>query len=181
MLYFVIKFFEWSAATIPLLGWIYLRIHERVVVQEAIAANIKKGDKVLHMGCGSLPYTALILAQRCGARVTAIDNDPSAVAKARLVFKKHGAAQLATAFCLDGLEVTPGDFDIIILSLGVRPKDLILQKMLQEARRGTRIVVRTPKLWGRFYSAEITNQISGDVIIRHRTISPRSSIVHIVA
>ena len=57
--------------------------------KEINLANVTKDDRILHIGCGSIPATSVLLAKKTGSEVTGIDNDFSSVKQAQsYVIKK---------------------------------------------------------------------------------------------
>ncbi len=137
VMYFLVEIFEKMASEYRFLGWFYKKLYTGFVENEIIAANITKEDKGLHVGCGSLPYTSLIMAEKTGAEVTAIDIDPVAVERARAVLPN---VKLANADSFDF-----AGFDVVIVSCGVRPKREILSRIFRSFKKGGRLVYRNPK------------------------------------
>ena len=56
-----------------------VRTHYGYVEREGLAAGIGKNSKVLLMGGGSLPFTAIALHKFFGVTCTCIDIDPEAI------------------------------------------------------------------------------------------------------
>lgn len=58
--------------------------------RESKMFNIKKGNYILHIGCGAYPITALTLTKNNSIKVTAIDRSRKAVERAKnIVHKKN--------------------------------------------------------------------------------------------
>lgn len=149
LFYNIVKLIERISEKIGFVGDLYLTLYQRSVAQEAKLASITKADKILHIGCGSLPYTAEVMAQT-GAKVIAIDNDPEAVKAATIyVAKKNLNFEI---FLGNGEDYQIEDFTVIVLSLGVQPLEPIIQRILCQARKGTRVVFRVSQWLGRFYA-----------------------------
>ena len=71
-----------------------------LVKREARLADIREGDRVLCIGGGICPYTAILLHKYTGAHITVIDNNRSCVEKARKFVNRLG---------LDKIKILPGD------------------------------------------------------------------------
>ncbi len=176
-IYNLIKIFERVSSRILFLGLLYKKIHEGLVIKEIRAALITQKDKVLQIGCGSLPYTAETIANKTGARVTAVDNDSLVVKDAsNYIFEKElsGLVKIEKG---DGNDYPVSGFDVIIFSLGVKPRDQILKRVLLEIKGGTRIVFRNPtNIITRVYCGKTSNSLNGK-IISPRRIALRESIL----
>ncbi len=127
------------------LGKIYYRLfYRRMVEKEAGLANLKSGDKILHIGGGSFPFTAIHLALK-GHRVQAIDIDEKAVENARRIVEKWNLENQIEVIQADGVDVSGEGFDVVWISLHVHPKDKIIKKMLRTLPSSGRILYRNPR------------------------------------
>ena len=70
-----VRKFEVLASKLPTLSRLYMYPYKNVVKREIELANLEPGARVLQIGAGSVPYTALYLAS-LGDFVTALDIDP---------------------------------------------------------------------------------------------------------
>jgi release factor glutamine methyltransferase len=92
----------------------------------AVEAEVQPSDRVLDMGTGS--GVSGILAARKGARVVAVDVNPTAVACARGNAKRNGVADRMTFAVADVFDGVEGDFDLIVFDPPFRwfkPRDLL--------------------------------------------------------
>jgi len=151
--YNLIKTCESLFSEIKLMGVLYTRFYENLVTKEVEEVNANSNDIVLQIGCGAVPYTAEVIVRKTGAKVIAIDNDPKMVKRATAYVARQGISSNIQIKYGDGMNYPFRGFDIIIISLGVRPIAPILKKILSEANDGTRIVFREPQGFiGRSYS-----------------------------
>lgn len=149
------KTLERFGAAHPPFGALYGRaLYRRLVAGEARAAGIVPGMRVLHVGCGALPMTAIYLAGM-GCRVTAVDQDPGCVRLAAEAVSRRGLAGRVTVTGGDGLDVDAAPFAAVWVSVQVRPKAAILRRLLGQLRPGSPLIYRNPRGWARrLYPAE---------------------------
>ena len=84
---------------------------------ELLESNIKKGDRVMDVGTGS--GILAVAAARLGAReVLAVDTDPAAVAKARLVVGTNNLEDVIE-LKLGGVESADGLYDVLVANIFV--------------------------------------------------------------
>ena len=129
----------------PALGHLYSTyLYTDVVDREVELAGLKPGSSILHIGCGSLPFTALALAEK-GYAVTGVDNDPASIAAARRFTEYHKPGADITFIEDDGASVDPSRYDAIWVSLNVAPKEEVLKNLLAGMREGGAIIYRNPR------------------------------------
>ena len=86
---YVYYFTEILFYRIPFMAKLYIRLHTPAVKKEIALSNISESDKVLHIGCGAIPYTAKIIAQEKKVKVVGIDNKTKIVNMATNFIKKY--------------------------------------------------------------------------------------------
>lgn len=175
----MIKFFERLAVKIKLFDYLYSQFGRSLVEREIKAACINSFDNVLHIGCGSLPYTAKIIVEKTGARVTAIDCDKVSVKDAERYIIENNLVLGIKAEQANGIDYSVSEFDVIIVSHGVKPKELILKAIFLSMKDGSKMIYRNPKgFLARFYNNEYillnTKHIRR---IRQKRITVRESIL----
>lgn len=140
-----IVFIERMCCKYIYLGKIYYRLfYRRMIAREAELADLKSGEKVLHIGGGSFPLTAIHLALE-GHKVQVIDKDIQAVNNAKCVVEKWGLQEYIEVVEADGLEVSGEKFDVVWISLHVHPKDEIIENLLCTLPSSGRILYRNPR------------------------------------
>ncbi|WP_045210825.1 class I SAM-dependent methyltransferase [Desulfonatronovibrio magnus] len=181
------QFFLWSVqkleligAKIPVFGKIYAWLfYKSMLCKEARQAELMPGQKVLHIGCGPLPMTALFLAD-LGARVVAMDIDRHSVQQAKLVVKKFGLERNINVLCGSGTKVDCSGFNAVWISLHVHPLDKTLMQTFQTMDPGCRLIFRTARgNLARFYEAPGYHTVGN--INRYELIQPlgkKSIILH---
>jgi protein-L-isoaspartate O-methyltransferase len=119
------------------------RYYEGVVEKEAMLADITEHDRVLCIGGGPCPLTAIMLHQHTGAAVTVVDNCPHCVAKAKSMVRRMGVDLQVKQ--VDGRMISPADYTVIHIAKQVSPLRQVLSHILSNITDGTRILVRRPK------------------------------------
>ncbi len=120
---------------------IYSRPYRRVIEREVALVNIRPTDTVYHVGCGAVPFTALLIAELTQARVIAVDNDARAVRQAKRVVAKEKLEHLIEVRQHDGTELLDAPYTVAILALQTRPLDRVMDAL--DFRRA-RVLVREP-------------------------------------
>lgn len=122
----------------------YIKFFERATLEEFEMVGIGNKDKILHIGCGPLPNTLITLASHMPGEYVGIDIDNEAVKIARNVVKEYGLKNVRIERG-NALSYPLKEFDIIIISYGVEPKDKVFQRLKDETKENARIVYR--KQW----------------------------------
>ncbi|AOY75826.1 class I SAM-dependent methyltransferase [Clostridium formicaceticum] len=128
----------------PTTGRILFPYYRGMIAKEIQIVNICKEDKVLCIGGGSFPCTALEIALKTGADVEVVDIDPIAIDNSRRVIKKYHLDKKIKVFQEAGQEVDPSNFTVIHIARQACPHEEILNNILKKATQGTRILVRSP-------------------------------------
>lgn len=127
----------------PRFGRFYSRrFYAAMVDQEYRLAELGPDSRVLVVGSGPFPITALALAGR-GCRVTAVDRDAAAIATAGSVAESAGVA--LRWLHTDGVQLSYHGYDAVIVALHVEPKAQVLRRILGTADPHTRVVYRNPR------------------------------------
>ncbi len=121
----------------------YINLFEKAILEEFEMVSLDKKSKVLHIGCGPLPNTLVSLAKHIPANYVGIDKDEEAVRIARKIVKKYGLEISIEKG--DALDYPIGEFDIIIISFGVEPKEKVFDRIRVESKKNVKIVYR--KQW----------------------------------
>jgi 2-polyprenyl-3-methyl-5-hydroxy-6-metoxy-1,4-benzoquinol methylase len=122
---------------------LYVKYYEDIVDKEIAMANISSSDKVLHMGCGSVPSTSILIAEKTVANVVGIDRNSRSVEEARscvYLVRSDDRIQIKHA---EVLNFPVENFDVIIASQGIEPQDKILNYISQSMKNDARVIFRT--------------------------------------
>ena len=141
----VVKKLEDLGAYWPLFGKIYCNLfYTKLVKKELKAAGIESESSILHIGCGSLPMTALGLGE-LGYSVTGVDSDKQAVKLAQKVVNRRELASKIKIKKTDGGAPDSDDFAGIWVSLHAMPKKELISKLMDDLSLGQKLVFRNPK------------------------------------
>lgn len=124
---------------------LYANMYRDVIDNEIRLAKITAADRVLNVGCGGIPFTAILTARLTGARVWAIDCDEAAVQVARRCVAAQRLDHLIKIIHLDGAAMIPFAFDVALVALQARPKKVILDNLLQRGGSRARLIFRRPR------------------------------------
>ncbi len=124
-------------------GKLYTKFFEKMTLDEFRMIEIKE-KKILHIGCGAIPNTLLILASHFDASFVGIDRDEEAVKKAREMVKKYGLENKIKIENGEAISYPISPFDVIIISLGVEPRGEVFERIRNEMKEGALIIARKP-------------------------------------
>ena len=125
---------------------LYLDFYDLMIENEITLADISKKKNILHIGCGSIPSTSILLVKKTGVQVTAIDRNPRSVDHARLCLSKTGFSDKIQILYGDAKTFPVDNFDIIIISLGVKPIEEILKRIAKSMKDDAHVIFRTSSL-----------------------------------
>lgn len=135
------------ACRFSLLARIYYNLFYRVMLaRELKMANLQPGAKVLHIGCGPYPYSAIFLAGK-GYLVEGWDCNHGAVHKARYLVEKFKLNNRIKITHCDGSKIDSYNCDAIWLSLNICPKEKVLHRAFRSLRGGGLLVYRNLPRW----------------------------------
>lgn len=140
---YLTKSTEKYLASFPCLIKLYGLYYKKIVQREIALGKICSKDKVLFIGGGPLPCTALEIAQNTGAHVLVVDNDPEAVITAREVVAKFNLSEKIHVKVADGLRIDVAGFSVVHVALQVNNREEVLKNVWQKASQGARIIVRS--------------------------------------
>ena len=141
---FATKAVERVALTFPFLTKALRMNYKKVVENEIALGQISCRDNVLCIGGGPLPYTALEIADRTGAKVEIVDNDMYAVRAAKGLVEKLNMSDKISVVYGDGQEIDTSEFSVIHVAMQAEPHDRILENIWQKSKVGARILLRRP-------------------------------------
>ncbi len=125
----------------------YERFTGKKYEEELKLFNISDGDKVLFIGCGQYPITAIILTKLYDVNITAIDKNPKAIELAKNVIHKKKLEEKITIEEGDGIDYPVDKYDVVILGGLLFPKKLIYNHVFESVKPGTKIILRLSILY----------------------------------
>jgi len=138
---------EYLAAEKSLVYHIASRYYKDVIKKEISLANITQDDRILCIGGGFCPFSAILLHQTTGAKVTVIDNNSVCIPKAREVIGRLGLSEAIHLECQEGCckDLSVSQFTIVHFALQVTPMEYVFAEVEKKARPGTKMLIRRPK------------------------------------
>ena len=135
--------FEKIATKFDIISSNYLKMYQELVDKEINMGGISQNDQVIIIGCGSLPITAILVAMKTKAHVTAIDKDNNAVKKAVNYIKNHHLEERIKIEHAVGESYPLNRFDVVYLSYGMKNKENIFKIIIKNTKKDSRIIFRT--------------------------------------
>jgi hypothetical protein len=128
---------------LPSLLLSYITYYEDIVDNEIHLAKITKQDTVLHIGCGPLPSTSLLVAKKTGAHTIGIEKNILSVQDAQYcVHAVHQENQIQIQHA-NALDYPMGASNVIIVSQGIEPRYEVLANIANTMGPNTRLIFRT--------------------------------------
>jgi ubiquinone/menaquinone biosynthesis C-methylase UbiE len=139
----------------PILSIIGYFINKRMTINEFKMANLSDDTRFLCIGCGSFPWTLLILSSKYHCKCIGIDKDENAVKAAKRMVASFQLTEKIEIIQADALKYDVSNFDLISLSFGISYKEKILNNISLSMKRNGKILFRTPwELFRIIYGSE---------------------------
>lgn len=110
--------------------------------KEIEAFGLKNHKNVLHIGSGSYPISALTLSKNNCVKITGIDRNAFSVNLARKIIEQKKLEEKIEIINSNGFSYPVDSFDLIIVSGCSVPKIPVLEHILKNAKKGSRIIIR---------------------------------------
>ena len=104
--------------------------------------NLKGDKKILHIGCGAYPITAMILASIDNAKIVTIDNSHRSIKLAKKIIQKKNLENKIKAEYGDATKYPLNGFDTIIISGCSVPKIQVFNHIIKNAKSNSKIIIR---------------------------------------
>jgi precorrin-6B methylase 2 len=141
-------------------------------IDEVHLANIQPYEKVLHIGCGSLPRTSLLVAEMTKTKVTAIDNNTNAVKRAQRYINQQKLTDFITVEYAEAAQYPVEEFDVIFLPINIVSIETVFRHLASNAKSSVRIICRD-------FGEGITNLLKNDEFTKSFTIKSIVKHLHI--
>ncbi len=141
----ITQLIEYLACRFSLFYYLSMLYYRGMVRREVRLANITSKDRVLVVGGGPCPHTAILIHKLTGATVTAVDNDFVCVKSAIRLINRLGLADRVRILHRNGLSLSTEHYTVVILALQLSPKLEIIRSLERQAKPGDRILIRLAK------------------------------------
>jgi len=133
---------EILCCNIDVLSYFYVKIIGKEYKKEYKIFDVGKSRRILHIGCGMFPITALTLADEYDLNIVAIDNRKDVIKTAKQIIKNKKLEKKITVEIGEGETYPLKRFDTIIISSCSIPKIKILENIFKNAKPDCKIIVR---------------------------------------
>jgi len=134
---------EKAIVNLEKLHFIYFDFYSNIIKNEISLADITKDKSILHIGCGPIPATSILITKKTDAQITCIDNDPNSIKKARICISKNGLSEKIEVSLANAESFPVDKFDLIIFSHGVKPIKEILTHISKSMKKSACVIYRT--------------------------------------
>ena len=127
--------------------WLASHYYRTVIQKEIDLANITERDHILCIGGGVCPFSAILLHQATGAKVTVIDNDSTCIPKAQQAIARLGIGGHVQVLLQDGgsAQLPFAEYSVVHFALQVCPMEHVFSHVERQVVPGTKLLVRRPK------------------------------------
>jgi len=165
--------YEIISTNISFFSFLYLKFHEPAVKKEIKMADISKSDKILHIGCGAIPYTSIIVSRETNAKVVGIDHKPRVVDASTKFIHSHHLSDKITIQRGVGDSYNVSEFNVILISYGITNQDVVLKHVLKSAEKDTKIILRRSTA---NYDSPIGSMVDNLSIARKKLLLTQESV-----
>lgn len=116
---------------------------ERLIDREVRLLNGYEPRKVLFIGSGPMPITAICLENRINAPIDCLEMRAEAITESQRLLKELELQDRITVLHGEGQQYTMADYDMILVALLAKPKKDILANIADNCSSNTRIICRT--------------------------------------
>ena len=156
----------------------YANQYKNILNNEIKLGNISKKDRVLNIGCGGMPFTAIFLSEMTGAEIIAVDHDEEAVKKASEFVSRNNIKNISI-ICSKGQNINEISFNKALVALQAFPKVDILNNLLKISEKGSRLIFRQPRniFKGNY---DFLDEKTADSFVNQKMITFNKSLLYIV-
>jgi precorrin-6B methylase 2 len=122
---------------------LYFEFYNEIIDNEIKLANISKEDRILHIGSGPIPATSIQIAERTGAKITGIDNNPKAIKQGKACISKLNLDENIILKHANGSVAQIDNYNLIIISQGIKPHKDILEHISSSIKPNVKVIFRT--------------------------------------
>lgn len=116
---------------------------KRLIQAEIDLAGIKPSDKILFIGSGPFPISAMLFSQLASVSVDCYDKSPEACETSQKVVNSLGFADKIHVFNDSGETGRVYDYSVIIVALLAKPKQKIMSNIWFHAPPDVKVICRT--------------------------------------
>lgn len=133
---------EKIACQFPIIQSLYIKPYRSMIKQEISMFSLPENPRVLIIGCGSLPVTALALDEMYPVSIDCVDIDINAVTNAKSVLSSMNKDNI-TVHQKNGLDCSVDLYDIIYLLYGIQDQINMLKYISRNLKSNSYVLFRT--------------------------------------
>lgn len=137
----------------------YIKYYVDIIDKEINIAKISSSTRVVHIGCGPIPSTSILIAKKTGANIIGVDKNPRTVEKARSCLHELGYANKIQIKQAEASNFPIENFDVILISHGIEPRDKFLKYVSKSMKEDAIVVFRT-------FSSDLGELIESDAFLK---------------
>jgi len=115
----------------------------RLIAHEVDLLRAPVPKRLLFIGSGPVPISAILYNEMLGIRVDCVDADIAAVDQSRELLKRLSLSNQVHVHRSDGAEVDASCYDAVVIALLAKPKSDILSQLARSVRPDCQIICRT--------------------------------------
>ncbi len=128
--------------------------------------TLEENMKVVMVGCGQLPVTAIHFAEKSKVReIVCLDVVETAISSAEQIIQKLGLENIKFRLC-SGTEYDFGDSDVIYVANMVRPKIDVMKQIVRTAKKRPQLILREPYGLGRMWADQCAPLLGDELGIK---------------
>ena len=136
------KYVDYIACKLEKIAKTYENTVGREYKKEIENFDLKNDKKILHIGSGAYPITALALASLDNVKIVTIDSDHRLIKCANKIIQKKNLQNKIKAEYADATKYPLDGFDAIIISGCSVPKIQVFDYIIKNAKSNSKIIIR---------------------------------------
>lgn len=121
----------------------YLARYHTLAANEAELAEMTAADRVLFIGSGPFPISAIEYARQTRARVDCVEMLTDKANTSQYVIDRLGFSHLVKVHNADGQSFPAADYSVIVVGVMAQPKQAIIDNIERNGRSNVRLLSRT--------------------------------------
>lgn len=143
---FILNIAEIVISSCPTLTRAYYELHRARVRVEIQHADIHPETRLVFIGGGPVPHSAIRIAAETGASVDVVDSWPLGARLAQRTVQRMGMESRVRVVNGDGLTIRLDEYQVIFLAIHITPKDEVISRIIRDANKGSVVIFRNPAM-----------------------------------
>ncbi|MFA5828718.1 MAG: nicotianamine synthase family protein [Candidatus Shapirobacteria bacterium] len=114
-----------------------------LITNEISIGKIRANDKILFIGSGPLPMSAILYNKYAACPVDCYEKDKNKANLSKKVLSKLGLLGKINVYCKSGEKLKTDKYNVIVVALLAKPKNKIFRAIYASMKPGTRVICRT--------------------------------------